>query len=391
MAPSYHPRPPRLSLRFPSPILFSVNSFPRFDEDNESSRSTHARSTRESRRSASYEVVRRDTLYAPVRKTTIVEEVEEEEEDTGDDAFYNQDYSMLTRSSSRCSLLADEPSRRKSTSGHDTPILSPNPCHHSKPLGTFIFDFEKGLVISESGSVACSSPVPLQPFHPTSHPVSLTPSTRPLISSPQDPPCDTKPTRVHYGGSIQNWLFNRRKFSCEHEESALKIAYLTHLTHTLWIELELLYFGLWGISQVLAFLLIFHHYSSSLRYLEERMELGMGFILARTSAVMVNITCALILFPVCRVTLTSLRSWKMAHLLPVDQHIRAHRWIGMSIFLWSLIHMGAHYMNIWHLIRRHVVSRVKVALTWAFISPTGATGHILLLLLVIIAFSARRT
>ncbi|RKP13444.1 ferric reductase NAD binding domain-containing protein [Piptocephalis cylindrospora] len=156
------------------------------------------------------------------------------------------------------------------------------------------------------------------------------------------------------------------------------------------IELELLYFGLWGISQAFSFVLIFRHYSSSGRYLGERTELGLGFLLARTSAVMVNITCALILFPVCRVTLTSLRHWKLAQLLPVDQHIRAHRWIGMSLFLWSSIHMGAHYVNFWHLTQWSISSRLKDALQWAFLSPTGSTGHFLFLLLIIIAFSARR-
>ena len=59
-----------------------------------------------------------------------------------------------------------------------------------------------------------------------------------------------------------------------------------------------------------------------------------------------NFNCALIVVPMCRMTLTWLRkSLTLRRLVPLDSSYDFHVAIGWTIVGWTAVHVVAHYVN----------------------------------------------
>jgi NADPH oxidase len=89
------------------------------------------------------------------------------------------------------------------------------------------------------------------------------------------------------------------------------------------------YYSLWTASDITLF----------------RGVLGHGLPIARGAANVINLNCAIILFTVCRNTISGLRSTFLGRIIPFDKNITFHIWIAYSIAFWTLVHVVAHYVN----------------------------------------------
>lgn len=88
---------------------------------------------------------------------------------------------------------------------------------------------------------------------------------------------------------------------------------------------------------------------------------------ARGCGACLNFNGALVLVPMLRYTLTWVRRQRWGHLLPVDEGIEIHRFVGEVMFVLALVHSAAHVIN--------VVLHGRAAL-WT--EPAYVTGIVLL-------------
>ncbi|CAK7335618.1 unnamed protein product [Dovyalis caffra] len=73
------------------------------------------------------------------------------------------------------------------------------------------------------------------------------------------------------------------------------------------------------------------------------LEKNMGFdIMAKGAAETLKFNMALILLPVCRNTITWLRSTRLGHLVPFDDNINFHKTIAAAIVIGVILHAGTH-------------------------------------------------
>ena len=69
--------------------------------------------------------------------------------------------------------------------------------------------------------------------------------------------------------------------------------------------------------------------------------------IARGAGACLNLNGALIIVPVCRGLWSKLRHTFIARLIPIDDLVQAHKFIGFNILFFSAIHIGAHGYNYW--------------------------------------------
>lgn len=93
--------------------------------------------------------------------------------------------------------------------------------------------------------------------------------------------------------------------------------------------------ALWTIGNVALFV------AAAIRYQES----GGWVMVARGCGACLNFNGALILVPVMRRLLTRIRQARMLTVLPVDDAIAFHRLVGHAMFIFALVHTGAHLMN----------------------------------------------
>ncbi|XP_013406457.1 NADPH oxidase 5-like [Lingula anatina] len=82
-----------------------------------------------------------------------------------------------------------------------------------------------------------------------------------------------------------------------------------------------------------------------LRFLANNSEITGFDILARVCGQLLNLNCMLVVVLMLRVTLTLIRSSKVAFWLPIDQHIDFHKAVGVVILILSILHTGGHIGN----------------------------------------------
>ena len=70
---------------------------------------------------------------------------------------------------------------------------------------------------------------------------------------------------------------------------------------------------------------------------------GCCIMVARGAAHCLNLNCALILLPMCRLALTHIRGWnQIKQWVPLDSSVLSHKRIGCVIAFWTAVHVGAH-------------------------------------------------
>ncbi|KAF9164776.1 hypothetical protein DFQ26_001010 [Actinomortierella ambigua] len=132
---------------------------------------------------------------------------------------------------------------------------------------------------------------------------------------------------------------------------------------------------------------LFLIYQRSHRYNHARGLLGCALGLSRGAAAVINIDCGLILFSVCRNLISVLRSTFLNNIVPFDKSIGFHKVIAWSIVFFSMVHTLAHYANYYHL-EKASESGGKTAQQMAFLTGTGFTGHMLVLILFLMISSS---
>lgn len=122
---------------------------------------------------------------------------------------------------------------------------------------------------------------------------------------------------------------------------------------------------------------------------------GYCVCVAKGSAEALKLNMALVLLPVCRRTLTKLRSSFLNQVVPFDDNINFHKLVALAIAIWSTIHtfmhLGCNYPRIANCPKRKFMATLGPALHYK--QPTyvdlvnnvvGITG---LLMVVIMSFS----
>ena len=99
--------------------------------------------------------------------------------------------------------------------------------------------------------------------------------------------------------------------------------------------------------QTVLYVSMWFYYSYSPQFSNMRRMLESSFPVSRASAVVLNFNTALIFLPVCKKLLSFLQSSrKLRDLLPFHKSIDAHRYIGISIAFFTLVHIGGHSFNV---------------------------------------------
>jgi predicted ferric reductase/Ca2+-binding EF-hand superfamily protein len=101
---------------------------------------------------------------------------------------------------------------------------------------------------------------------------------------------------------------------------------------------------------------------------------------ARACGACLNLNGALIVVPMLRGTLTWIRRSALGRIVPVDDAVGVHRLIGELMLVLSLVHTGAHVLNMWPLLRSGVIPLTRA----------NGTGVALLILLLVIWFFSRK-
>ena len=143
---------------------------------------------------------------------------------------------------------------------------------------------------------------------------------------------------------------------------------------------EIIFLLLWIGIQSFLFVDTFSAFRSSPSFASTNALTGSGVALAKACAAVMNFNAALLIGSMCRIVITWLRSTWISYLVPFDESVQMHRLASMSIIIFSLIHTIAHYVNY-----------AKIPTNWftlAFLTGPGATGHILLILLLTISMSS---
>ncbi|CAH7685782.1 NADPH oxidase [Phakopsora pachyrhizi] len=95
----------------------------------------------------------------------------------------------------------------------------------------------------------------------------------------------------------------------------------------------------------------------------------------------------LLFLPVCRNLMVFMRP-KLGWLIPVDQNIWFHRQVAYTTLLFSAIHTTAHYVNMLNVERTQV--RTNTAIGIMYTEPGGITGHVMLLIMVLMYTTSNR-
>lgn len=148
---------------------------------------------------------------------------------------------------------------------------------------------------------------------------------------------------------------------------------------------------IWVLGNIAAFAERFYAYQNpdegSVR-VHFKVVLGTTLPLARASAAVIKLNCALILFFVLRNFLSWLRGTFIGSYFPVDKNIIFHKFIGFTILIFASIHICAHFINFYRFSTHDTNDPSYIALGlvppgaenptigyFSFRTIAGGTGH----------------
>jgi len=108
---------------------------------------------------------------------------------------------------------------------------------------------------------------------------------------------------------------------------------------------------------------------------------------SRGAGLVLAFDCAMVLLPVCRNFIRVIRASFLNNYIPFDENIWFHKVTAYCMFLFTLIHVVAHYVNFFNVEYLNVLPLYAWQIhyqTWA-----GATGHILLLIMLLMYTTAQ--
>ncbi|KAK3366435.1 ferric reductase NAD binding domain-containing protein [Podospora didyma] len=107
---------------------------------------------------------------------------------------------------------------------------------------------------------------------------------------------------------------------------------------------------------------------------------GPTFMIARSSALVLHVDVALVLFPVCRTLVSLARRTPLNDIIPFDKNIRFHITVSWCIFFFSWVHVIAHWTNFARLAAKNSLG-IHGWLLANFVSGPGWTGYVMLIAL----------
>lgn len=136
---------------------------------------------------------------------------------------------------------------------------------------------------------------------------------------------------------------------------------------------------LYLISQFILITVIYTDTTTSPMYFTFRSVVGAGLPIAKSSAAAISLSSAIILLPICKNVISHLRNTFIGKILPFDAVILFHRTIGMSIAIFTVVHVAAHTINL-----KFITSDTgDMPTSIMFGNPTFLTGMLLVLVLVL--------
>ncbi|GAA5874052.1 hypothetical protein JCM3774_001594 [Rhodotorula dairenensis] len=106
---------------------------------------------------------------------------------------------------------------------------------------------------------------------------------------------------------------------------------------------------------------------------------------SRGAGLCLGVDGLVIVLPVLRNVIRLVRP-VVGWLIPLDEHIWMHRQFAYSLLFWTVVHTTAHYVNMFNVER----SQVRKEAAWAilFTQPGGLTGHLMLVLMLLVYTTA---
>src|SRR5436853_6651102 len=106
-----------------------------------------------------------------------------------------------------------------------------------------------------------------------------------------------------------------------------------------------IFFGIWITLHILVFSLAFISFYVSDNFTQARAIFGLTFTIAKSSALVLHLDAAVILFPICRNLISFFRATPLNNIIPFDENIEFHKAIGWSLLFFSLLHTVSHWVN----------------------------------------------
>ncbi|RKO89483.1 FAD-binding domain-containing protein, partial [Blyttiomyces helicus] len=148
-----------------------------------------------------------------------------------------------------------------------------------------------------------------------------------------------------------------------------------------------LLFGLWILAQLGYFAYSYYVLINTAALSFFSSVIGQGLPIARASANIINLNCALILFTVCRNLISALRTTMLNRFVLLDSHIAFHVAIAWAIVFWGYVHAVAHYVNYLN-VEHALLAQGVTAKSLAFDSGPGITGQVVTVALFLMVTSA---
>ncbi|POW04646.1 hypothetical protein PSTT_10259, partial [Puccinia striiformis] len=106
---------------------------------------------------------------------------------------------------------------------------------------------------------------------------------------------------------------------------------------------------------------------------------------SRGAGIVLGVDGFLLLLPVCRNMIRILRP-QLAWLMPLDENIWFHRQVAYATAFFTMLHVTAHYVNMYMVEKTQV--RPNTAVGIHYTEPGGITGHVMLLIMVLMYTTA---
>lgn len=130
----------------------------------------------------------------------------------------------------------------------------------------------------------------------------------------------------------------------------------------------------------LVFAFGFVHYTMKENLQVARDTFGPTFMIARSSALVLHMDVALILFPVCRTFISMARQTPLNGIIQFDKNITFHITTAWSIFFFSWVHTIAHWNNLGQIAAKNNLG-IYGFLVANLVSGPGWTGYVMLIAL----------
>ncbi|KAJ8324134.1 hypothetical protein BDV3_001992 [Batrachochytrium dendrobatidis] len=117
-------------------------------------------------------------------------------------------------------------------------------------------------------------------------------------------------------------------------------------------------------------------------------SIGPSVTISRGAGLVLGVDCAALLIPVCRNIVRFFRSSFLNKYIPIDSNLYFHKWLAYSMLFFSLLHTNAHYTNFFF-VETKLPSLGLKAWMIHYLAWSGATGHIMLIIMFFMYTSAK--